>query len=46
MFTPAGLQDNPDVVEEDSTTELKLQTKCYLQRGEKQENKSLIYSMV
>lgn len=27
MFTPAGFQDNPDVLQEDSTTELKLQTK-------------------
>ena len=30
MLAPAGLQDHPDVVQEDSMTELKLQTKCYL----------------
>lgn len=35
MFAPAGLQDHPDVVQEDSMTELKLQTKCDLRREER-----------
>lgn len=34
MFTPAGLQDHPDVPQEDRTTELKLQAKGNLHREE------------
>lgn len=33
--TPASFQDNPDVLKDDGVTELKLQTKRYLNKGEK-----------
>ena len=47
MFTPAGLQDDPDVLQKDGSTELKLQAKRDLHSGDNkvQRNKSLIYYM-
>lgn len=35
IFTPASFQDNPDVFEDDGVTELKLQTKRYLNKEDK-----------
>lgn len=40
ISTPASLQDNPDVLEDDGMTELKLQTKRYLEKGVKNKNHS------